>query len=172
MSKNPNIKKALGNSLNSFPVVTIDKSGSCQQALSLMIHHRIHHLIITENNLPVGILTDRDMLYKSYSSTDGLPTALKNLSIDSVMRRKVPIIDSKTTLSETLEEMDALGISAVLLRNANGSWGIITETDLLRLLNKLVHKLNWKKTLVMETETALASPVLQKLIEMANQMGI
>lgn len=68
--------------------------------------------------------------------------------------------------------MEALGVSAVLSHNADGTWGILTETDLLKLLNDIAHKSSWRKELLSEAETALASPVLQKLIESVNQMGI
>lgn len=160
------------NLLGNSPSITIDKSASLQQAISLMVHHRIHHLIVTEKNFPIGILTDRDIFYRCYPLTGKGTSPFVALTIEEITRRRVPVIDSKTTLSKTLEEMEALGVSAVLSHNADGTWGILTETDLLKLLNDIAHKSSWRKELLSEAETALASPVLQKLIESVNQMGI
>jgi CBS domain-containing protein len=172
MTENPQITKVFKGHFTTSPLLTLDVSASCQQALSLMIHHRIHHLIVTENNSPIGVLTDRDIFYRFFPSKFKGANSFEAVTIGSVVRRNVPVLSSTTKLSEALEKIETFGISAILHRNPDGSWGVITETDLLVLLNKIVHEVNWRRAFLAETETTLASPILQTLIERLNQIGL
>lgn len=54
----------------STPLITIDAEDNCFDALMKMIRHRIHHILILENNRLLGLLTNHDfMLFQGSSPT-------------------------------------------------------------------------------------------------------
>ena len=46
----------------SFPVICISKSESIFEALMLMIQKGISHLVITEKDVPVGVISEWDWM--------------------------------------------------------------------------------------------------------------
>ena len=153
-------------------LITIDKNAHCDEALELMKLHQIHHLIVIENGDPVGIISDRDILFKWIRATSIASTALGKLPIEPIARIRLPVIKPETSLSQTLNWMGQYGTSAMLSRNDQGNWGIVTETDLLRALDKILIRVEWRKKLLIDGESVLSAPLVQKLMEMLSQMGL
>lgn len=49
-------------SIMASPVISIDSSERMFSALLLMLNHDIHHLLVTQDDLPVGVITYHDLL--------------------------------------------------------------------------------------------------------------
>ena len=127
---------------------------------------------MTEKSKPVGVISDRDIFYRW---TRGVPFAfqdLENLPIVQIMRTHLPVVTPEINLTQVVKWMSEFGTSAILSRTIDGDWGIITESDLLAALDKLLSKEQMRQELLREGETALASPLVQKMMEMIAQMGI
>lgn len=154
------------------PLISIDKQETCKEALSQMAQHHVHHLAVTENNDPIGILSDRDILFRWVRGPFVTRDEFDNLPIHPLVRTHLPVVTEKTSLSETLGWMRNLGTSALLSYNSSKHWSIITETDLLLALDSMVKNKNWRHELIAETESELASPLVQKLVENLVQMGL
>lgn len=157
---------------SSIPLVTIDRKASCREALELMMKHHIHHLAVTENNDPIGILNDRDIFFRWVKGSFNTRFEFDNTPIETVIRSHLPIANEKTTLSEVLDWMNNSGTSAILAKKEPNDWRIITESDLLNALDFVLKKKDWHQRLIFQGEKQLASPVVQKLLETLTQMGI
>ncbi len=155
-----------------FPLITIDKSAQCHEALHLMAKNQLHHLVVTENDHPIGVLNDRDVFYHWGRGAFLTRSDFESFPIETITRTHLPIVTKKTTLSEVVRWMKNLGTSALLSQTNDNQWSIITESDLLMALDQILEKKQWPEQLLAEGESQLASPLVQKLMEMLGQMGI
>jgi CBS domain-containing protein len=106
-------------------VVSLDISKIASHAADLMTEKRIGSIIITKNNKPFGIITERDLVrrYARDTPLEGLAshpliTAERNTTVEKVVKimlkngiRKIPIVDQNNDLV-----------------------GIVTITDLVKFL--------------------------------------
>lgn len=98
-------------------------------AHSLMQINRIHHLPVVDDEVLIGILSDRDLL--PYVSRD---------RVRDVMTRDVATVSSNAPLDEVLNLMEAGRIGAVVIAGELGIEGIFTITDALRVFAQLLHE--------------------------------
>jgi CBS domain-containing protein len=98
-------------------------------ARSLMQINRIHHLPVVDDNVLVGIVTDRDIL----------PDDTKN-RVGDVMKRDVATVSSNASLDEVLNLMEAGRIGSVVIAGELGIEGIFTITDALRVFAQFLHE--------------------------------
>lgn len=68
-------------------VVTVSPGATASEALSILVGHRIGSLVVVEDGLPVGILTERDFLRLSYE----LGESLKQRRVSEIMTRNLLI---------------------------------------------------------------------------------
>ena len=83
-------------------LVTVEAQSTCFDALSTMIRHNIHHLLVTEDNALAGILTNHDfMLLQGISPL----SILKNIDRQKSAEDLIPIRNSiHQTISMLLKE--------------------------------------------------------------------
>jgi predicted transcriptional regulator len=166
------MKTILNQPTTQLPWISIQKNASCLEALKLLSHHKIHHLVITENSQPLGILTDRDIFYLWAQNTHSTLSSMSQIPVLAVMRSNMPVVKANTTLTEVVRWMKDLQVSALLSESATGRFSIITETDLLAALDKMLNRSNWKTNLLSTVESQMTSPVVQELLIWLGQMGI
>ena len=99
-------------------------------ASSLMSRLGVSSIVVTENGLPVGIVTDRDLRNKVIAR--GLdPSGLK---IMEIMTSPLITIGEQEFLFEALHRISRHGIHRIVITGSDGSLtGIITDSDILRL---------------------------------------
>lgn len=121
-------------------VITLTQNHSINDAYKLMLHHKIRHLpIVDENKHLLGIVSDRDI-------RDALPSIL----IDSNKQRNVLVKPIKTIMKTNvitghpLDFVEEIGtvfyehpISCLPILKEHTLVGIITKTDLLHTLVEL-----------------------------------
>ena len=121
-------------------VITLTQNHSIDDAYKLMLHHKIRHLpIVDENKHLLGIVSDRDI-------RDALPSIL----IDSNKQRNVLVKPIKTIMKTNvitghpLDFVEEIGtvfyehpISCLPIVKEHTLVGIITKTDLLHTLVEL-----------------------------------
>ena len=121
-------------------VITLTQNHSINDAYKLMLHHKIRHLpIVDENKHLLGIVSDRDI-------RDALPSIL----IDSNKQRNVLVKPIKTIMKTNvitghpLDFVEEIGtvfyehpISCLPIVKEHTLVGIITKTDLLHTLVEL-----------------------------------
>ena len=106
----------------------LDVSTSIRDAAKLMDKKDIGCIIVTKNQLPVGILTERDFV-KRITAKEIPLTA----SLEKVMSSPLIEIDSNETVWEAAQIMKTNNIHKLLVKQDNQIIGIVTTTDLIKI---------------------------------------
>ena len=126
-------------------VITIAPDAGLDRALVMMRLQRIRHLPVSEQGNLVGLITDRDLRLSMVEST-GPQNAPKGLylpaltKVRSVMKTEVTTVLPDDTIEHAAKLMSEkkFGGLPVLEKGGRKIVGIVTETDMLRLLVKLL----------------------------------
>jgi CBS domain-containing protein len=112
-----------------IPLITVDEKTPIQEAARVMAQHKISSLIIrNENNLPSGIVTDRDLREKVVAKGRNTSEAVRNIGNLSLIR-----VDGRDTCFEALLKMIQYGIHHLLVVEEGALKGIVTNHDLMLL---------------------------------------
>lgn len=106
-------------------IVTVNKQDSIRSAIRKMVRGNLGAVVVTEDEKPVGIVTERDVLksigYKRTSTDE---------SIESIMNTPLISIDAYATLGEAADLMTKHKIRRLLVKENDRYVGIITQRDL------------------------------------------
>ena len=116
------------NQVMSKNVLTVDKSTSLQDAAQKMKELKIGCVIVTENNAPVGIVTERDFVTKV--AAEGRPLFTE---ISEVMTSPLITIDPEETIWEASEMMKEKRIHKLPVKENEKIIGIVTTTDIVKI---------------------------------------
>ena len=116
------------NQVMSKNVLTADKSTSLQEAAQNMNKLNIGCVIVTENEKPVGILTERDFVTKV--AAEGRPLFTE---IYEVMSSPLITIDPEETIWEASEMMKEKLIHKLPVKENDQIIGIVTTTDIVKI---------------------------------------
>lgn len=109
-------------------LVAIQPGTSSFTARKLMSERRISSLVVEEQGLPVGILTERDLLQIIRREND-----LQKISVDQVMSSPVHTIFADTSTHAATQILKKNSFRRLVVTQANGQCaGIITETDIIK----------------------------------------
>ena len=106
----------------------LDVSTSIRDAAKLMDEKDIGCIIVTKDQSPVGILTERDFV-KRIAAKETPLTA----SLEKVMSSPLIEIDSNETVWEAAQIMKTNNIHKLLVKQDNQIIGIVTTTDLVKI---------------------------------------
>ena len=109
-------------------LATLDASTSIRDAAKLMDEKNIGCIIVTKNQLPIGILTERDFV-KRIAAKEKLLTA----SLEEVMSSPLIDIDPNETVWEAAQIMKTNNIHKLPVKKGNQIIGIVTSTDLVKI---------------------------------------
>jgi len=116
------------NQVMSKNVLTLDKSTSLQEAAENMKKLNVGCVIVTGNNNPVGIITERDFVTKIVA--EGRPLFTE---IQEVMSSPLITIDSEETIWEASELMKEKSIHKLPVKENEQITGIVTTTDIVKI---------------------------------------
>ena len=116
------------NQIMSENVLTLDQSTSLQEAAENMKELNVGCVIITKNNNPTGIITERDFVTKIVA--EGRPLFTE---IQEVMSSPLITIDSEETVWEASELMKEKSIHKLPVKKNEQIIGIITTTDIVKI---------------------------------------
>lgn len=120
-------------------VISLDVSKTAAHAANLMTEKRIGSIIVTSNNKPFGIVTERDLVRRYF----------RNTLLESLASHPLITAEPSSTVEKAVEIMLMNNIRKLPIVDANESLvGIVTETDLAMFL---LH----------ETKPGLASLILR-----------
>jgi len=108
--------------------ITVEKNSSLSHVISELIKNNISRLIVTGDDSPIGIITEKDI--GLFLLTDDTEKNLDDIPVSQIMNTLTSVNDSvdvKNCVKIMLEkEIGSLGVSS----NDGGLQGIITKTDL------------------------------------------
>jgi acetoin utilization protein AcuB len=118
-------------------LITVPPETPILEARRLMLDKRIRHLLVTEDDRLVGIVTDRDIRLNLPSRATSLSVweinhLLLKLTVDEVMTRGVITIGPDREARDAAQLMLDHSIGALPVTDGGTLMGIITETDVLR----------------------------------------
>jgi len=112
-------------------VMTVSPEDTAYDAANIMEEWNVGSVIVKENERPVGIVTDRDLVVRVIT-TRKIP---EETSIREIMTRDPVIVKGDTGLYEAMEQIKGKGIRRLPVVDSDGRLqGIITVDDLIRLL--------------------------------------
>jgi len=109
-------------------VITMDESNTIQDAAQKMKEANVGSVIVTKNNNPVGILTERD--YVTRIASEGRPMFT---SLSEVMSSPLIVTSPEETVWDAAEILRKKGIHKLPVQEGDKLVGIITATDLVKL---------------------------------------
>ena len=115
-------------------VQTVPPTMPAADAWELMRRKRIHHLVVTRNSDVVGILSDRD----TGSAVGGNVRALH--TVGDLMTSQVVTVRSNDTIRSLANAMRGRTIGCAPVIEGKRLVGIVTVSDLLRLLGRGVDR--------------------------------
>jgi acetoin utilization protein AcuB len=124
--------------------VTIDQDTSVTDALNFMRQNRVRRLpVLDKKGRLVGIVSEKDLLYASPSPATSLSVyeigyLLSRLKVKEIMTRDVITVDDDCFLEEAARIMVDHRIGGLPVLHDEELVGIITETDLFKVLLEMV----------------------------------
>jgi CBS domain-containing protein len=115
----------------SAPVHTVEPSASTRRAAELLVEYEVGSLVVVEDDRPVGIVTESDLV--GLVAADRDPDAV---AVESVTTAPVVTVDTTATVREVAGEMREHGIRRVPVVDG-GLAGIVTAADLAHYVPKL-----------------------------------
>ena len=116
------------NQVMSKNLLSLDKSTTLQEAAEHMKRLSIGCVIVTENNNPIGIITERDFVTKIAAEGRPLFTEIKE-----VMSSPLITIDPEETIWEASELMKEKLIHKLPVKENDEIVGIITTSDIVKI---------------------------------------
>jgi len=109
-------------------IASLDYSSMIKDAAKLMDDKNIGSIIVTREELPIGIITERDFVKRIASKEKPLTS-----SIEEVMSSPLISIDPDETVWEAAEKMKTNNIHKLPVLQDNKIVGIITTSDLVEI---------------------------------------
>jgi len=119
------------------PPVTVRPATPVLEARWMMLERRVRHLLVTEHEKLVGIVTDRDIRLNMPSPATTLSVwelnyLLARLTVGEVMTKSVIVVDPQRDAREAATILLSEKIGALPVLEGETLVGIVTETDFLR----------------------------------------
>lgn len=118
----------------STKVITMESSVSATDIAKIMQKNNVSSVIITENEKPCGIVTERDLVSKVIAQNKH-PSELKTTTI---MSSPIITVSPNTTVDEVAEMMVLKKIRRMIVSDGDQILGIITVTDFIKHLHSLL----------------------------------
>ncbi|NIM25093.1 MAG: CBS domain-containing protein [Nitrososphaeria archaeon] len=109
-------------------IASLDSSSMIMDAAKLMEQKNIGCIIVTQQNLPIGILTERDFVRRIAAKEKPLTSTL-----EEVMSSPLISIGPEETVWEAAESMKVNNIHKLPVIEDSKVTGIITTTDLVEI---------------------------------------
>jgi CBS domain-containing protein len=122
--------------------ISLDVSNNILDARNVMMKYNISRVIITDNKILVGMVTEKDIIRFVYSFDSSRPA--HDIRLGQVIANKVPItVEDSMSLISCAKLMLNKGISSLIVTHKNSmDIGIITKTDIVDYYYKFYKRLN------------------------------
>ena len=118
-------------------LVLIEPNANVLSAALLMRKRKIGNVLVVENNQPIGILTESDILRKVVAEGKNA----KDVKIRDVMSTPVIVIDPYVSLNAAMKTMSKCNIRRLPVVEKQKLIGIITEKDIFRI-SPILHEIS------------------------------
>jgi diguanylate cyclase (GGDEF)-like protein/PAS domain S-box-containing protein len=110
-------------------LVSLEENSTLADAVDLMAQHKISCIIVTRNNQPIGILTERDTVGLARTISDPA-----QVQIVRVMKSPVRTIEAALPIQEAITLMASAGIRRLVVVEGDILVGIVTRHDIVKTM--------------------------------------
>jgi signal-transduction protein with cAMP-binding, CBS, and nucleotidyltransferase domain len=114
--------------------ITVDPTTPIRQIAEIMAKKNIGSIIVTENEKPIGVVTERDIVTRVIAK--GLDP--EKTTVREIMSQPLITVTPDTDLSEAMRMMSRLKIRRLVVINNGKLVGMVTETDILSVAPELI----------------------------------
>lgn len=107
-------------------VITIEHDKSALDAAELMSEKNISFLVIMQNDIPTGVLSESDFVRKIAANDK----SSSKVSISEIMSHKFRSVEPSTPIEDAVQKMLNNDIRRLLVIDNEKLAGVITQTDL------------------------------------------
>lgn len=115
-------------------LVCLETSVSATEIAKLMSKNNVSCIILTKDERPIGIVTERDLLTKVTAQDK----KSSDLTAKEVMSSPITLVSSMTPVEEVAQKMVENKVRRVIVADDGQAVGIITVTDFVKHLNSIV----------------------------------
>ena len=130
MWKNFLIDMALVRDIMEKNVITIEYNKNTLDAAILLKEKEISFLVIIKENLPIGILSERDLARKIVAEDK----IASSVPLEDIMSKKFRWVNPDNLIEEAVQKMVNNNIRRLLVLENEKLVGVITQTDLTNFL--------------------------------------
>jgi len=116
-------------------IATIDMTKSVRDALNKMVSKKTDYLIVVskEKNLNLGIITERDVIYRAVKQSMDLDSA----PVTAIMTSPIKTIDQNAGIKELVESLESKKIRRRVVVDTQGNFvGIVDIKDLIKAIKE------------------------------------
>ena len=110
-------------------VISVDATMTVNEAAKMMEDAKVGSIIVMENNVPVGIVTDRDFAVKIAAHAYQISTPIKQ-----IMSSPIISISPTESIQNASDSMYVNGVRKLPVIDHHTVVGMITATDIVNLL--------------------------------------
>jgi CBS domain-containing protein len=118
----------------SSKIVTIESNVSSAEIAKIMERNKVSSIIITKDQKPIGIVTERDLVSKIVAQNKK-PSEVKTIDITT---SPLVVVSPLTPVDEVAEKMIDKKIRRVVVMDMDQPLGIITVTDFVKYLHGML----------------------------------
>ena len=115
-------------------VISMDSTLSALEIAKIMDKNKVSCIVLTKNDRPYGIVTERDLL----SKVTALNKKPSELGAKDVMASPVTLVSPLIPIEEVAEKMTAKRVRHIVVTDDEQPIGIITVTDFAKHLNTIL----------------------------------
>jgi CBS domain-containing protein len=112
-------------------LITVEKDETIRLAIKKMVHGEFGAVVVTENDKPIGIVTERDIL-KSIANEMMEP----GNKVEIIMSTPLIDVNSSASIGEAAEVMLTNNIRRLMVKENNEYVGIISQRELQRFITE------------------------------------
>lgn len=146
---------------------SISSMASLEEAMLDIEQHQLHHLLVVDQGEVMGLVSDRDIL-RTHLNYGPNPAVARGVKVKDIMT-KMEAISEETELGEILRIMVERGVSAVPIRKSDQDVYIISQADLIILLERF---LRTDQSHADYLRYGLSNPLFQSIMKIVSDVGI
>jgi len=129
-------------------IITVEANALVMDAVKIMNKHGIGCLVVMENENPIGIMTERDLLKRVLAESKNP----KKIRVQEIMSKPLIVGKPNLEVQKVIELMFDRKIKKIPIVEDGKLLGLVTFTDLvsfqptlIRVVKQLTHPHSWKK---------------------------
>jgi CBS domain-containing protein len=157
--------------ITKFGVISISPDATQRDCYATMKKLKVHHLLVVDETMVVGVVADRDLWEKGYQfSLNGFDESKR---VKDVMTVGVPIVDGDDDMTKIFEVMQEFKTSAVPVAHGGEITGLVTDSDLIAALKDVMGgEMGSDDELNVVSGVILANPIIQRAMKLLADIGI